>query len=214
MAEVLNNLAVLATMRVRLDEAWTLYEQVLALDEQAGPSPQTVLTCYNMGMLRADQERWDEALELYGRSLELCRTTRHLTHEPNIELNRAEALMGKGSLVEAREACSRALRGFRRLDDALGMADALRLYGRLCRLERNWDDSLTYLEKSVELNRQFGESISLGEALYELGLLNRDAGRSASALEPLREAKAIFVQAQAELDLKRVRTVIEEVESA
>ena len=211
-AEALNNLAVIATMRGDLDRAWSLNEQVLALDEQLEPSPQTCLTYYNMGMLRADQGRWDEALELYDHSLELCREARYAFHEPVIELNRTEALMGKGNLVEARKACGTALRGLRRLDDTLGVADALRLYGRLCRLERNWSDGKTYLERSIEMNRKFGDSISLAEALFELGLLERDQGEVASALTLLRDAEEIFEKAEATLDLDHVRSAIVELE--
>ena len=213
-AEALNNLAVVATLQGDLDKAWNLYEEVLQLDEQLKPSPQTPLTFYNMGMLRADQERWDEALELYDRSLESCRAARFAFHEPVIELNRTEALMGKGNLVEARKACGTALRGLRRLQDSLGVADALRMYGRLCRIEGNWQDSRTYLEKSIEMNRDFGESVSLAEALFELGLLERDAGDADASLSQLREAERIFEQAEATPDLDSVRAVIAELKPA
>ncbi len=213
-ADALNNLAVLATVRGDLEEAWKRYEQALELDARTEPSTQTVLTYYNMGMVRADQERWDDALQLYERSLETCRQARYLSQEPVIHLNRTEALIGKGDLAQAREACSRALRGFRRLDHAPGLADALRLYGRLCRLERQWEDGRAYLEKSIAINRQFSESISLGEALYELGILQREAGGPEAALEPLRESERIFAQAEATLDLNRVRSAIEEVLAA
>ena len=212
--DVPNNLAVLATIRGQLDQAWELYEQALALEDQKDPTHRTMFTYCNMGMLRIDQERWDEALDIYARCLEICEQTRYFIHQPNIELNRSEALIGKGNLVEARTACSLALRGFRRLDDALGVADALRLYGRLCRLEQSFDEGRTCLEKSIELNRQFGESVSLGETLYELGLLNRDEGQAAQALEPLQEAEGIFAQAEAALDLERVRTTLEELQVA
>lgn len=209
--QALNNLAIIACIGGDLDEAWELYERSLALHAQAGPTPQTVLTYYNMGMIRADQERWDEALDLYDHSLEVCRSANYLFHEPAIELNRTEALIGKGNLVEGRRACSRALRGFRRLDDTLGLADALRLYGRLCRLERNWDDGRTYLDKSIAMNREFGESVSLAESLEEMGLLERDVGDSTSALSHLRQAERIFSQADAAPDLDRVRSGIAEL---
>jgi len=211
---LLNNLAVLATVRGDLDRAWEFYGEALALDAKGKPSPQTVHTHHNMGMLRADQERWDEALEIFARTLELCRKTRSSTLEPLIHLNRAEALIGKGNLVEGRQDCSRALRGFRRLDDGLGAADALRMYGRICRLERSWEEGKTCLEKSIELNRRFGESVSLGEALYELAVLERDEGQGAAALEPLKEAEKIFSRAQAALDLDRVHALMEELEAA
>ncbi|MEW6751610.1 MAG: protein kinase [Candidatus Latescibacterota bacterium] len=210
-ALALNNLAVVATVRGDLEQAWQLYSQALALYETCQASPQVTLTYYNMGMVRADQERWDEALELYERSLQICRATRNRFQEPAIEVNRAEALLGKGNLVEARQACSRALRGFRRLEDGLGVADALRLYGRLCRLERNWEEGRGYLEQSVDLNRRYGESVSLGEALWELGLVHRGEGSEARALEVLREAEGIFARAGAQADLQRVRAAIAEV---
>jgi tetratricopeptide (TPR) repeat protein len=122
-----------------------------------------------------------------------------------LELNMAEALMGKGELGAARRACGSALRGYRRLDDALGVADASRLYGRLCRLEEKWEDSKVYLERSIDLNRQFGDSVSLGEALYELGLLQRTQGEVEAARLSLGEAERIFTQVKALPDQERVR---------
>jgi tetratricopeptide (TPR) repeat protein/tRNA A-37 threonylcarbamoyl transferase component Bud32 len=205
-AGVLNNLAVLKTVRGLQEEAWALYERVLTLP--GAGEPDKVLALWNMGMLRADQERWDEALDLYDQSLERCKAIHYFFHQPSLELNMTEALLGKGELGAARRACGRALRGFRRLDDALGVADASRLYGRLCRLEKNWEDSKVYLERSIALNRQFGDSVSLGEALYELGLLQKDQGEGAAALEALGEAERIFAQVEALPDLGRVQAAL------
>lgn len=209
--EALHNLAMLATVRGELDQAWNLYERVLALYEQGVPASLAVITYMNMGMVRTDQEKWDEALELYERALEVCRTSRDRYPEPGIEVNRVEALLGKGNLVEAREACSRALRGFRQLNDSRGVAEALRLYGRLCRLERNWDDARTYLRQSIDMNRQFGESVTLAEALHELGIVERDTDNVEEALGALEEAERIFAQAEAALDLEKVRADIAEL---
>lgn len=211
--QALNNLAIISCIRGDLDKAWDLYERSLALHDEAGPTPQTVLTYYNMGMLRADQERWDEALEQYDRSLEACRVSHYMFHEPVIELNRTEALIGKGNLVAARRACSKALRGFRRLDDSLGLADAMRLYGRLCRLERNWGDGRTYIDKSIEFNRKFGETVSLAEALEEMAMLERETGQPDAALNHLQEAARIFETSEALPDVKRVRAAMEEIET-
>lgn len=209
-SNVLNNLAVLATVRGDLDRAWWLYEQALAQDS-GQPTSNTVMTLYNMGMLRADQERWNESLALYDQALDMCRRGRFLVHEPVIDLNRAEAFIGRGEMGAARTALSRALLGFRRLDDALGTADTLRLYGRLCRTQQEWVDGHRYLEQSIEINRRFGDTVSLGEALCEMGELNRDSGSTEAALASLREAEAIFARVDARPDLERVRHTLNEL---
>ena len=209
--EVLHNLAVLAGIRGELDQAWSLYEQTLNLYGQEVTVTKTAFTYMNMGMIRAKQERWEEALELYVRALEICRASRYRFLEPMVEVNRTEALLGKGNLVEAREACSRALRGFRQLNNPLGVADALRLYGRLCRLERNWEDARTYLQQSIDMSRRFGESVTLAEALHELGTVERDTDDVEAALEALFESERIFAQAEAKLDLEKVRADIAEL---
>ncbi len=212
-SNVVNNLAVLATVRGQFDRAWALYQEALELDSRQDVSGQTVLTLYNMGMLRSDQERWDESLDLYDRALLLCRQTRLSLHEPAIYLNRAEALIGKGEMSEARQTLARALTGFRRQDDALGTADTLRLYGRQCRTLEQWSDGQQFLEQSIEINRRYGESISLGEALYELGELNRLSGSTEDAIGPLREAENIFARIDARPDLDRVRQSIQQLEA-
>ncbi len=204
-ADALNNLAVLATMGGFLDEAWALYEEVIGSDENGNGQVKTILTYQNMGMLRADEERWDEALALYERALQCCEQMRVTLYLPDIYLNRSEALIGKGDLVAARLDCSRALRGYRQVADGLGMADALRFYGRICRVEESWEEARKCLEKSLDLNRQYGQTVGLGEALYEMGALECDIGQTAAALEPLREAERIFYDAGAMPDLQRVR---------
>ena len=65
----------------------------------------------------------------------------------------------------------------------------------------------------MEINRQIGTSVSLGEALYELGALHRAAGRGREAVPPLREAEGIFQKAEARLDLERVRALLQEIDS-
>ena len=203
-ANVLNNLAVVHTMRGDEDQAWALYEKALQLDGDT-PGPQSMLTLWNMGMLRADAERWEEALALYDRSLEVCRQTRFFYHQPTLDLNCAEALLGRGDLAEARRSCGRALRGYRRLDDSLGLSDAMRMYGRLCRLEHNYEDSRSYLGRSIEINRSFGDSVSLAEALFEQALVQRAEGTEAAAIASLKEAETIFERAEAATDLEKTR---------
>lgn len=210
-ANALNNLAVLATVRGDLDGAWSEYERVLSLDA-GDPSAQTVMTLHNMGMVRSHQGRWSEAMELYDRSLALCRERRLRTHEPAIELNRGEVLLEQGEMGAARQSLSHTVRAFRRQDDPIGLADALRLYGRLCRRERDWDEGRSYLERSVELNRDVGTSVNLGEALYELGALQWESGQAEAAVPVLREAEDIFSQAAASVDLERVRELLRQID--
>ena len=151
------------------------------------------------------------ALSLLRQSLELCRTTRNVVHEPAVHLNYGEALIGKGELDAAREAVERALRGFGRLRDALGEADALRLGGRVSREEGDWEAARNTLVRSVGINREFGESVSLAEALHELGIIELRSGNVEAARAALQEAERIFVQAGATQDLDRVREVQQEL---
>ena len=52
----------------------------------------------------------------------------------------------------------------------------------------------------------------VADALFELGLLERDSGHGDAALGALREAEQIFDGAEAALDLDHVRTAIAELE--
>jgi hypothetical protein len=51
-------------MRGELDGAWAFYEQAISADGNEGSQVKSILTYQNMGMLRADEARWDEALAL------------------------------------------------------------------------------------------------------------------------------------------------------
>jgi tetratricopeptide (TPR) repeat protein len=202
-ADAFNNLAVLATMRGQVNEAWSFYER--ALESDGTEKIKTIQTYQNMGMLRADEERWDEALALYDRALRCCEQMRVTLYLSDIYLNRSEALIGKGDLAAARLECSRALRGYRHVADGLGMADALRFYGQIYRVEQSWEDARKCLQKSLDILRPHGPTVSLGEVLCEVGALECDMGQSQAALEPLREAERIFADAGAVPDLERVR---------
>ena len=179
-ADAFNNLAVLATMRGQVNEAWSFYER--ALESDGNEKVKTIQTYQNMGMLRADEERWDEALALYDRALQCSEQMRVTLYLPDIYLNRSEALIGEGDLAAARLECSRALRGYRHVADGLGMADALRFYGHIYRVEQSWEDARKCLQKSLDILRQHGPTVSLGEVLCEVGQLECDMGQSQAAL--------------------------------
>jgi tetratricopeptide (TPR) repeat protein len=85
----------------------------------------------------------------------------------------------------------------------------MRLEGRLYREQGNWDEARASLERSIGINREFGESVSLAEALQELGRLLHQTGEPSPAMDALQEAERIFAKAGATLDLKRVRKELE-----
>jgi len=69
----------------------------------------------------------------------------------------------------------------------------LRVYDKLCRIEENWGDGEAYLQQSLELNRTFGESVSLAETLYELGILQRESGNFSGGIRcPARGGRHFF----------------------
>ena len=75
------------------------------------------------------------------------------------------------------------------------------------------DDARNSLERSIDINREFGESVSLAEALHELGLLSLRTGEHEAAREALQQAERIFAQAGARLDLVQVRQDLESLDA-
>ena len=67
----MNNGCICCTVRGDLMHAWGFYERVLEKEGERGPSPGLAQVYQNMGMLLADQERWDEALQFYARALDI-----------------------------------------------------------------------------------------------------------------------------------------------
>ena len=65
------------------------------------------------------------------------------------------------------------------------------------------------LERSIAINREFGGSVSLAEALYEMGLVLHDADEAAEAGTALVEAQGIFEEAGAKPDLEKVSEALE-----
>jgi len=208
MANVTNNLAILATLRGDIPEAKGRYDRAGDLYARVGNLRGQARVCQNVGMLHADQEEWEEADASYLRGLDLAERVRDGLLTATLLLNRAEASLRAAGLGPAREMCLQALDRFQAAGDSLGVADAFKTYGVICREEGDWDTATDCFERSISLHQEIGVPLGLAETLLESGILCRMRGASPEALDRLRRAERIFDDLGASGDLRRVREEI------
>ena len=78
-------------------------------------------------------------------------------------------------------------------------------------MEDQLDQAQAYFEQSLSLNREVGSPMDTAETLVEWGILHRLRSEPDQALEKWKESEHLFEQIDAQRDLDRVRTMIQEL---
>lgn len=213
MGAALLNLGAVANVRGRFERALSCYWRGRRAHHRAGDRIGEAQALNNLGMLFADQDRWRGASRSY-------RMARRLAVEAGddalvgvIALNSTEVSIEAGRLDEAREACDEAVERLTRAEDALGVADAYRHYGRIFLRTGKSALARAHFERAARLGRELGAPLAEAEALRELGHLHLDEGRHRSALESLARSVKLFRQLEAAHDLADLEERIGDLEA-
>ncbi|WP_427890561.1 BTAD domain-containing putative transcriptional regulator [Kribbella sp. GL6] len=108
-AEVLNGIGECLLALGRVDEAVEALTTARGLGVERGADYSLIYTYAFLGTAYARQERWDEAVEVGRRSLELALESESRQSQQNAYLRLAESLLDKGDLAQARPHFARAL---------------------------------------------------------------------------------------------------------
>ena len=170
-----------------LDGATNLLEQSLRLYEATGTVTGTAYALLHLGGVAAAQAQLDRAQALFGRSRALSHDMGDGAGVGYATGGLASLALDAGDLALARTLCEEAVSIFRHLGEARGLAEELRLLGRIA--GRQGDDRCTVAAFAACLNLRrtqregdiafILEGLALG--LARLGARDRDPGRLQTA---------------------------------
>ncbi len=199
------NLGILANVQGDHEAARSHYHESLSEFQRAADERGCAIAYHNLGMISANDRRWDEADRYYQRSLELARGMGDLRLEGLCRLNHAEVDLAQGSFDLALAGAEAALRIFDTIDSRLDRADAYRVIGTVYRETGRIQLAEARLRSAIDMARESEAILGEAEADRELALLYRAAGRNQEALALLYRAHRLFGQLDARRDLVEIR---------
>ena len=204
-ARIEQNLGIIDNIQGNLDNALVHYQASLQSYTRAGNDGGRALTYHNLGMINADQKRWNEADRCFQQSRDLARGVgdRHL--EGLCLLNRAEVLIARQLYDAARSSAEQALAIFDELGAQLDKADAYRMLGVVFREVHRPELAEARLVSARQMAAAANSILSEAEACRELGQLYQEQGRNRDALTLLNAAHGLFARLEARHDLVDVR---------
>ncbi len=211
-AQILNNLGAMYNILGEWKEAIWCYEKSIPILRGMKSQKGLAETYNNLGMTYRDKNELRTANRYFQRSLTMARDSGDIRLTATINLNRAEASLKLGELVEARDRCEEAYEILNRINDRLGIAEALKLYGIIYRQMEKHSLALHHLKESVRINSECHNPLGVAESLREQGILHQMLGDSKQALVTLGRSFKLFRDLKARKYLEDVDKKICEVE--
>ncbi len=206
------NLGVLANIRGQLDEALLHYQRSLAASERAADARGCAFAYHNLGMVSADQQRWDDADRYLRESLQRARAINDTHLRGLCLLNHTEVHLARQRYEDARASAEAALSIFNELGSQLDKADAYKMLGVVFRETGHPTLAEARLRAAIELAVGTGGVLSQAEATRELAILYQASSRNQEALLLLNAARRLFGQLDARVDLVDVAAKVTELE--
>jgi CHAT domain-containing protein/Tfp pilus assembly protein PilF len=178
------------------DEAWTRkalarYQEVLALWERAGATPEEIATLNEIGAIHRGLGDSETALTLYERALALALKTGDRRGEALTQQNLGVARYQLGEYQPALQDLGESVRLWEALDDSNELALASYGLGVVQFADGNPEAALASLNRALELRRKDGNFDTQASILTAMANIYRDLGDGDKAMEINREALEI-----------------------
>jgi adenylate cyclase len=206
--EVNSNLGLLQIDRGNIEQAKKHLGAALNTAQQSGLTYGIGVTYLHFSHLYLSVNDWKTALEYCGRSLAILKEIDDQDHMVEIFTNMGSAWLGLGDLDLARKWANDALR----LCEELGAESpqtqaeprgrALRLLGNICSHSGEYDKAGDLIRSSLTIFQSAGNLLEQGRSTLALALLQFQCNDYASARVHFNEARLIYRQLGAGLDLE------------
>ncbi|MFG3819499.1 tetratricopeptide repeat protein [Limnothrix redekei] len=139
---------------------------------------------YNYGLLLEDTGNKKEAMKEYEKALLIFNEYRNHHGQACVYQQKALIYEDLGDLNASKEMCKIALEIRIQSNDEINQADIYHQLGRLCRLERSYEQALAYFEKSLSIDYKHGApEFKIAKTIGELGLIAQCQERFPQALD-------------------------------
>jgi tetratricopeptide (TPR) repeat protein len=199
-----NNLGIISSLRGRHAEAIGSWELAAAAFDRAGMREGVAECHHNLAIAYREQGALDRALAEADRAVAEAEAAGDQTLWAMTLRGRAETRVVRGELDLARQELERVREIRRRLPDALGEAEDLRVAASALASEGQLAAAERTLREAIGRAEPHGRPQLLAEATRDLAIVLRRSGRSADAQAAARTAKAIFLRLGAEGEIRRL----------
>jgi predicted ATPase/class 3 adenylate cyclase len=212
MIELHANLGLLQLDRGNLFDSRKHIEESLEKASQIGHSYHIGLNYLYLSRLYLQTEDWNTAGEYAQRAMQVFENLGGSDHLVDVYTNLGSAALGNGDLESAGSWAERALELFASLDQGQNRADvesrarALRLLGKVHLGEGDFSRAEPCLKESAAIFAQTGSQLENGRSAIALADLENARRNVAGARILTGEARVIFRQLGANLDLQRIET--------
>jgi len=204
LAMVEQNLGTIASMHGDLTRAIKHYERSLNGYRELGLDEQVGNLLNNMGLAHAHLMQWEEAERIYLEALAMCAACGDVRTSFMIEINRAEAQIGRRRLADAQVISQRVLRRARALNDARAIAGAQKNLGVVAREQGTLDTAEHYLGEAFASASTREDLLLAAEVAREQAELYSVMRRERQTLQALNTSHRLFSELRAQRDLADV----------
>jgi len=203
-AMVEQNLGTIANMRGDLPGAIRHYETSLAGYRELGLDEQVGNLLNNMGMAHARLGAWPDAERTYLEALALCAACGDVRTSLMIEVNRAETLIARKRLTDAKLICERVLRRAQPLNDLRAISEAQKNLGIVAREQGSLDPAERYLHEAFAAATGREDLLLAAEVAREQAELFSVMRRERETLQALTTSHRLFTRLRAQRDIADV----------
>ena len=204
LAMVEQNLGTIASMHGDLMRAIKHYERSLSGYRELGLDEQVGNLLNNMGLAHAHLMQWEEAERIYLEALAMCAACGDVRTSFMIEINRAEAQIGRRRHADAQVISQRVLRRARALNDVRAIAGAQKNLGVVAREQGTLDTAEQYLGEAFASASSREDLLLAAEVAREQAELHSVMRRERQTLQALNTSHRLFSELRAQRDLADV----------
>lgn len=203
------NLGAIANIQGDLEAARRAYQQSRTMFKQSEYPRGEVLALHNLGMLYADEERWDAADEAYRDCLELLEGVGDRGMIAKVLIHRSEVSCARERFDEAVSNCDLAIALVEELGDEVERAEALRWKGHALRRLGQHADAEDALVEALRPARRLGLKLNEAEILYDLGESQAARGAREESRKSFTRALDLFLDLGATREIEELRKRLE-----
>jgi putative nucleotidyltransferase with HDIG domain len=207
------NFGIIANIEGNLREAVSRYSTSLVAFQQAGDERGCAIAYHNLGMVSADEQRWDQADGYYAKCLDFAERTGDVHLRGCALLNRTEVHIARQHFEDARQSAEAALRIFDQLGSQQGKSDAYKFLGVLYRETGVLGLAEARLKAAIDLACGCGATLQEAEASRELALVYRRIEHNHDSVVFLNRSIRLFQRLGAQRDLRDVSARVANLES-
>lgn len=208
------NLGTVASIRGDLQTAVRRFESSLANFEASGEMSYVGPLLNNIGRLQSELHEEARAERTLARARSLCVEQDDVHHLIIVEVNRARLMLRAGDPMRALRTAQEAREMASGAGDDRWTGEILLVCGSAHQALGNAEVALRFLDRALDLGRRREEPKLIADVVLEQARALRSIGRNRDTLLCLDEARRLFEQLRARLDLANVGERLGELEAA